>query len=137
MFKYENNKVIALPLDSQANEKLFFVDEIDASSSKLKYEVLVELNPKQMLDKLQDIRKLINTGDDEFDVKQNPEIEKIIANKELEVKTFMSNLNNYDKNKQKELYYQKLEDVETFYQSFLISFLSQASDNIFSNDVDE
>ena len=138
LFKYENNKIIALSLDTQAKEKLFFVDEIDtSSSSKFKYEMMTELDAKPMINQLQDLRKIINLDNDEFDVKQNPAIEKIIADKEMEIQIFMSNLNNYDKPKQKELYYKKLEEVEAFHQSFLISFLSQAADNTFSNDVDE
>ncbi len=138
LFKYENNKIIALPLDTHAKEKLFFVDEIDTSSeSKFKYEIMTELDAKPMFNQLQDLRKIINLDDDEFDVKQNPAIEKIIADKEMEIQIFMSNLNNYDKPKQKELYYKKLEEIEAFHQSFLISFLSQSADNTFSNDVDE
>jgi hypothetical protein len=45
-------------------------------------------------------------------------------------------LSSCETSKQKEMYCRKMEDVEAFYQSFLISFLSQASDNFSSNDVD-
>ena len=137
LLKYENNKIIAIVLDSKATDKLFFIDEFDIqSSTKFKYETTVEFVSKPMLDKTQELKNIIYTDNDDFDVKQNPEIEKIITNKEEEINIFMKNLNNYDKIKQKELYYKKLEEVENFYQSFLISFFSQASDNTFSNDVD-
>jgi hypothetical protein len=98
---------------------------------------MTELDAKPIFDKLQDLRKIINLDNDEFDVKQNPAIEKIISDKEMETQIFISNLNNYDKPKLKELYYKKLEEIEAFHQSFLISFFSQSADNTFSNDVDE
>ena len=139
LFSFQNNALVALPLDG-SKEKPYFVDSLDTErSTQLDYGLSPELKSVNILEKLtsrtKELRTLIYADNDHFHAKQNVDIEKIITNKEAELLSFAKNITLYEPAKQKELFAKKQEEVEIFYQSFLISFLSQSADHVLSHDV--